>query len=104
MPDLSPAQQLRAITIVEQLVDSVAHLHPSYTTMRVGLKWLRGHVGNRDRNRGIGIQFNTIVRSRDLDLTELTYEQIGDLIRDTLHAAGHVIEACPEPAREPDRA
>lgn len=97
------AEQLAAIETVDKLNRSVEHLHPSYGTVRAALKWLRQHVHNRERNRLIGKEFEAALRRQDLDFTQLTHEQIGDMIRDAVHARGYVIE--PQPATgESDRA
>lgn len=54
MPETPTPDLLAAIDIVDKLAASVEHLHPSYTTQRVGLKWLREHAIQIESNGAIG--------------------------------------------------
>ncbi|MFI6215662.1 hypothetical protein ACIBCD_27030 [Nocardia brasiliensis] len=89
MPEPTVAEQLAAITIVEQSA-SVAYI-PNYPDVLNGLKALRLHVGRRERNRLIGEAFDKGLRINDLDLEQLTHEHIGALIRDAVDTAGAAI-------------
>lgn len=57
LPAATNAELLDAIDLVEQMLESLADLHPSYATQRVGLKWMRQHIAQREQQLAIAEAF-----------------------------------------------